>query len=60
MVLISGGEKVSDAELVKKLENVMKGGVTGIIFGRNMWQRDHKTAIAMTKQIKEMMAKYGR
>jgi len=60
MVLISGGEKVSDAELVKKLEVVMKAGVTGIIFGRNMWQREHKGAIAMTKQIKEMMAKYGR
>ena len=60
MVLISGGEKMPDSELVRKLETVMKAGVTGIIFGRNMWQRDHKNALAMTKQIKEMMGKYGR
>ena len=60
MVLISGGEKMPDSDLVRKLETVMKAGVTGIIFGRNMWQRDHNNAIAMTKTVKEMMSRYGR
>ena len=60
MVLVSGGEKVSDEEMLRRMDFIMKAGVTGIIFGRNMWQRQHSDALALTEKFKEMMAKYGR
>jgi class I fructose-bisphosphate aldolase len=58
MVLVSGGEKMSDDELINKVEMSMKGGATGIIFGRNMWQRKMEDALALTKRIKEIMSRY--
>ncbi len=60
LVLISGGEKAGDDEVLKRMEFIMKAGVTGIIFGRNMWQREHKDALALTKKFKDLMAKHGR
>jgi len=58
MVLVSGGEKMSDDELINKVEMSMKGGATGIIFGRNMWQRKMEEALSLTKRIKEIMSRY--
>jgi len=58
MVLVSGGEKMSDDELINKVEISMKGGATGIIFGRNMWQRKMEEALSLTKRIKEIMSRY--
>ena len=60
MVLISGGEKAGDEEMLRRMDFIMKAGVTGIIFGRNMWQRKQADAIALIKKFKEMMAKHGR
>jgi class I fructose-bisphosphate aldolase len=33
----------------------MGQGATGLIFGRNMWQRPFEKGLAMTAKIKEMM-----
>ncbi|MFA6048417.1 MAG: fructose-bisphosphate aldolase [Candidatus Micrarchaeia archaeon] len=60
MVLISGGEKAGDEEMLRRMDFIMKAGVTGIIFGRNMWQRKQTDAHALIKKFKEMMAKHGR
>ena len=60
MVLISGGSQTTDDELLRRMEFIMKAGVTGIIFGRNMWQRPYDDAIAIGKKFKEMMARHGR
>lgn len=59
-VLISGGGKLGDNDLVAKTEFAMKAGVTGLIYGRNMWQRPMDQALRMTKDIKQMLAKYPR
>ena len=59
-VLVSGGSKISDEDLLAKAEDCLEAGVVGLIFGRNMWQRKFKDALAMTKRIHELMAKYGR
>ena len=37
----------------------MEQGATGLIFGRNMWQRHHTEALRMTDRIKQMMANYS-
>jgi class I fructose-bisphosphate aldolase len=55
MVLFSGGSKISDEDLLDKARICMQQGATGLIFGRNMWQRPFEEGLAMTAKIKEMM-----
>jgi class I fructose-bisphosphate aldolase len=59
MVFISGGSKISDEDLIEKARICMEAGVTGLIFGRNMWQRKHDDALQITARIKEMMMDYS-
>jgi class I fructose-bisphosphate aldolase len=59
LVLISGGSKVSDDDLIHKARLGMDAGVTGLIFGRNMWQRKHDGALAITSRIHEMLKGYS-
>src|SRR5207253_3240852 len=39
LVLFSGGSKLDDADVMSKATLAMEQGATGLIFGRNMWQR---------------------
>jgi len=55
MVLFSGGSKISDEDLLEKARICMEQGATGLIFGRNMWQRPFEEGLTMTAKIKEMM-----
>ncbi|OGK12368.1 MAG: fructose-bisphosphate aldolase [Candidatus Riflebacteria bacterium RBG_13_59_9] len=55
MVLVSGGGKVSDADLLAKVEATMAAGATGLIFGRNMWQRPMDEALKLTESIRAIM-----
>jgi len=55
MVFFSGGNKISDEDLIEKARICMEQGATGLIFGRNMWQRPFQEGLAMTARIKEMM-----
>ncbi|MCR4334949.1 MAG: fructose-bisphosphate aldolase [archaeon] len=57
-VIVSGGSKVSDEELFKRNEFCLKAGVTGFVYGRNMWQRSFEKALKITKETKEMISKY--
>lgn len=59
LVLFSGGSKVSDADLIAKARVAMACGATGLIFGRNMWQRPMDQALAVSRQIKEMMQTFS-
>jgi class I fructose-bisphosphate aldolase len=58
-VLFSGGSKVSDEDLIDKSELVMRAGATGLIFGRNMWQRPMDEALAMTRRLQEIIGRVG-
>jgi class I fructose-bisphosphate aldolase len=58
-VLVSGGSKLSDQELVDKTRVCLEAGVDGIIFGRNMWQRKYDDALKMSRSIHEMMRNFG-
>jgi len=59
LVLISGGSKMGDDDLLHKAQLAMDAGVTGLIFGRNLWQRKHEDALAITGRIHEMLKKYS-
>ncbi len=54
-VLFSGGSKVGDTDLLEKARLVMEAGATGLIFGRNMWQREMADALRLTAEIKRLM-----
>lgn len=54
-VLFSGGSKIGDADLLEKARLVMEAGATGLIFGRNMWQRPMADGLRLTGEIKRLM-----
>ena len=55
LVLFSGGSKVSDEDLMLKARTAMENGATGLIFGRNLWQRPMSEALAMSEQLLQLM-----
>lgn len=58
-VLVSGGSKISDEDLLAKASASMRAGATGLIFGRNMWQRPREQALQITKRVKEVLAEFS-
>lgn len=56
-VLVSGGSKLGDEDLLNKVEMAIKAGVDGLIFGRNMWQREYKEALKITEEVKAVLRK---
>lgn len=59
MVLFSGGSKLGDDDLMVKARTAMDAGATGLIFGRNMWQRPFDEALEITARVQAMMREYG-
>lgn len=57
MVLFSGGSKLGDEDLLKKATMAMENGATGLIFGRNLWQRPMDEALAITEKLMAIMRK---
>ena len=41
LLLVSGGERAGDEAMLEKARQSMEAGATGLIFGRNVWQREH-------------------
>ncbi len=54
-VIVSGGDKISDDELLKKVQISVDAGACGFIFGRNMWQRSFDNATELTNKIKNVL-----
>lgn len=57
-VLFSGGSKISDNELLKRVEICMMAGANGFIIGRNVWQRSFDEAKKIVLKIKKIMKEY--
>lgn len=58
LVLFSGGSKTGDDDLLDKARITMEQGATGLIFGRNMWQRPMEEALKLTERIKEVLRQF--
>ncbi len=54
-VIIAGGGKVDDEELLRRGRICVKAGATGFIFGRNIWQRPYHEALALARKLKEVL-----
>ena len=44
-MLVRGGGKVSDEEILKRTENIIAQGVSGIVYGRNVIQHENPAGI---------------
>ncbi len=60
LVLISGGEKAGDEAMLEKARESMEAGATGLIFGRNVWQRGYDESLSLVAALHEIMAKHSR
>ena len=58
-VLFSGGSKLGDDDLLAKVRTGLEAGATGLIFGRNMWQRPFDEALAITERVHDLMIGFG-
>lgn len=60
LVIFAGGEKSVGGSALEKAEACMKAGATGLIFGRNVWQRPLSEALSVSQSIREMLDRYAR
>jgi class I fructose-bisphosphate aldolase len=55
LVVLSGGSRVDDETVLKHCREIMEAGGVGVIFGRNVWQREWNEALEIIAQIKETL-----
>ncbi len=60
LTLMSGGSKRTDVELFDDVKVALEAGVTGFIFGRNMWQRRFGEALEVAGRITKMTQEISR
>ena len=60
LVLVSGGTRAGDDVMLDKARESMEAGATGLIFGRNVWQREHDESLRFVARLREILAKYPR
>jgi class I fructose-bisphosphate aldolase len=58
LVVLSGGSKVDDEKLLAQTRMIIEAGGSGVIFGRNVWQREWSDARSIIEQIKETLLKH--
>ena len=55
LVVLSGGSKTDDETVLTHTRTIMEAGGSGVIFGRNVWQREWGAALEIIEQIKETL-----
>ena len=55
LVVLSGGSKTDDETVLAHTRAIMEAGGSGVIFGRNVWQREWSQALEIIEQIKETL-----
>ncbi len=58
LLLVSGGEHAGDEAMLEKARQSMEVGATGLIFGRNVFQRSHDDSLRLIAQLREILAKH--
>jgi fructose-bisphosphate aldolase, class I len=58
LLLVSGGERAGDEAMLDKAHQSMEAGATGLIFGRNVWQRPRDESLRFVAALREILAKY--
>lgn len=60
LVLLSGGERAPDEEVLAVARTAMAAGATGLIYGRNVWQRPHEEALRIADRLREILSGHPR
>jgi class I fructose-bisphosphate aldolase len=55
LVVLSGGSRTDDETVLTNTRDIMQAGGSGVIFGRNVWQRERSDALEIITQIKETL-----
>jgi len=55
LVVLSGGSRIDDDQLLEQTRIVMEAGGSGVIYGRNVWQCELDAAKDIVEQIKETL-----
>ena len=55
LVVLSGGSKIDDDTVLDHVREIMEAGGSGVIYGRNVWQRECNEALEIIEQIKEII-----
>jgi class I fructose-bisphosphate aldolase len=55
LVVLSGGSRTDDETVLNHTRTIMEAGGSGVIFGRNVWQREKAEALEIVGQIKETL-----
>jgi class I fructose-bisphosphate aldolase len=58
LLLVSGGQRLGDEAMLEKAEHSMAAGATGLIFGRNVWQRTHLESIRFVTELRSILERY--
>ena len=58
LLLVSGGSRAGDEAMLEKARESMEAGATGLIFGRNVWQREHEESLRLVSRLREILEKY--
>ena len=52
-VIVAGGSKITDKEVIKKTKEIMSAGCSGLAIGRNVWQ--HKNPEKIGKSVRDII-----
>jgi class I fructose-bisphosphate aldolase len=55
LVVLSGGSRTDDETVLSHTRTIMQAGGSGVIYGRNVWQREWSEALEIIEQIKETL-----
>jgi class I fructose-bisphosphate aldolase len=55
LVVLSGGSRTDDDTVLEHTRMILEAGGSGVIFGRNVWQREWSDALEIIGQIKETL-----
>ncbi len=59
LVLVSGGEEMPEGAMMEKVRDSLDSGATGIIFGRNVWQRPYEEALSIARRTHKLFQEYA-
>jgi fructose-bisphosphate aldolase, class I len=58
LVIVAGGSRSGDEAMLAKARMSMDAGATGLIFGRNVWQRPHDESLRFVDSLRKILDEY--